>query len=71
MTGFGLLFLGIDVLQGGMVAVQDKIPFDAFSANSISGKLILIVLGLIMTVIMQASSLCNSDHFNSFICRCY
>lgn len=56
VTGFGLLFLGIDVLQGGMAAVQDKIPFDSFSANSISGKLILIVLGLIMTVIMQASS---------------
>jgi len=55
-TGFGLLFLGIDILQGGMAAVQDKIPFDAFDANSISGKLILIVLGLVMTVIMQASS---------------
>jgi len=56
VTGFGLLFLGIDVLQGGMAAVQDKIPFDSFDAGSISGKLILIVLGLIMTVIMQASS---------------
>ncbi|GLC89779.1 Na/Pi cotransporter family protein [Lysinibacillus piscis] len=55
-TGFGLLFLGIDVLQGGMATVQDKIPFDSFQANTISGKLILIALGLVMTVIMQASS---------------
>lgn len=55
-TGFGLLFLGIDVLQGGMASVQDKIPFDSFQADSIGGQLILIVLGLVMTVIMQASS---------------
>lgn len=56
LTGFGLLFLGIDVLQGGMASVQDMIPFDSFKADSMSGKLILIVLGLVMTVIMQASS---------------
>ncbi|MFJ7951258.1 Na/Pi cotransporter family protein [Lysinibacillus sp. NPDC096418] len=56
LTGFGLLFLGIDVLQGGMASVQDMIPFDSFQADSISGKMILIVLGLVMTVIMQASS---------------
>lgn len=56
LTGFGLLFLGIDVLQGGMASVQDMIPFDSFTADSISGKVILIVLGLVMTVIMQASS---------------
>ncbi|MET4561418.1 phosphate:Na+ symporter [Lysinibacillus parviboronicapiens] len=55
-TGFGLLFLGIDVLQGGMASVQDMIPFDSFQADTMGGKVILIVLGLIMTVIMQASS---------------
>lgn len=56
LAGFGFLFLGIDFLQSGMESAQDFIPFDAFLADSMMNKLILIVIGIIMTIIMQASS---------------
>ena len=56
VTGFGLLFFGIDVLQKGMETAQDSISFDSVTAATIGGKVLLIIIGLIMTVIMQASS---------------
>lgn len=56
LTGFGLLFLGIDLLQQGMGTAQDFISFEFLRAGSFIGVLLLILIGLIMTVIMQASS---------------
>lgn len=56
LTGFGLLFYGIDVLQTGMEAAQDFISFDAVTSATLSGKLLLIFIGMMMTIIMQASS---------------
>lgn len=56
LTGFGLLFLGIDMLQNGMSNVQNLISFENIEVDSFFGILLLIVIGLIMTVIMQASS---------------
>lgn len=56
VTGFGLLFYGIDVLQEGMAAAQDMIAFDSVSATTVSGKLLLIIIGILMTIVMQASS---------------
>lgn len=56
LTGFGLLFLGIDLLQQGMGTAQDFISFESIRADSFIGVLLLILIGLIMTVIMQASS---------------
>ncbi|MEK4424938.1 Na/Pi cotransporter family protein [Solibacillus sp. FSL K6-1523] len=56
LAGFGLLFLGIDMLQQGMGAAQDLISFDAIPADSFVSIFLLIVIGIVMTVIMQASS---------------
>lgn len=56
LAGFGFLFLGIDFLQTGMANAQDFIAFDAFLADSWLNKAILISIGIIMTIIMQASS---------------
>ncbi|MER1957092.1 MAG: Na/Pi symporter [Solibacillus sp.] len=56
LAGFGLLFLGIDMLQQGMGSAQDLIVFDKIPADSIVSIFLLIVIGLVMTVIMQASS---------------
>lgn len=55
-TGFGLLFLGIDLLQQGMSSAQDLISFESFSTDSILSIVMLIVIGIVMTIIMQASS---------------
>ena len=56
ITGFGLLFLGIDLLQQGMANAQNWISFDSIQSNSVVGVILLIVIGIVMTVIMQASS---------------
>ncbi|WP_332651474.1 Na/Pi cotransporter family protein [Lysinibacillus sp. 54212] len=56
LAGFGLLFLGIDMLQQGMGSAQDLIAFDSIPANSFVAILLLIIIGIVMTVIMQASS---------------
>lgn len=56
LTGFGLLFLGIDLLQQGMANAQTWISFESIQSNSIVGVILLILLGIVMTVIMQASS---------------
>lgn len=56
IAGFGLLFLGIDMLQQGMGSAQDLIAFDSIPADSIVSIFLLIVIGIVMTVIMQASS---------------
>lgn len=56
LAGFGFLFLGIDFLQSGMANAQDFISFGAFTADTFVNKLILILIGIVMTIIMQASS---------------
>lgn len=56
LAGFGLIFLGIDTLQVGMEGLRDTIDFTAVSAHSIYGIAVLIIIGIVMTVIMQSSS---------------
>lgn len=56
LAGFGLLFLGIDMLQQGMGSAQDLISFDSIPADSIISIFLLIIIGVVMTIIMQASS---------------
>lgn len=56
LAGFGLLFLGIDMLQQGMGSAQDLISFDSMPSDSIGGVILLVLVGIIMTIIMQASS---------------
>ncbi len=55
ITGFGMLFFGISILQTGMADLQSMISFQNISVDSFLSKLILIGIGIIMTIIMQAS----------------
>ena len=55
-TGFGLLFLGIGFLQKGMENAQDWIRFESFDTDSVWSIFLLIGIGIVMTIIMQASS---------------
>lgn len=55
-TGFGLLFLGIDILQQGMESAENWINFESISADSAWAILFFILIGIVMTIIMQASS---------------
>lgn len=55
-AGFGLIFLGIDVLQQGMSHLADAVDLTLFADYSLVNLLILIVIGIVMTVVMQSSS---------------
>ena len=56
MTGFGMLFLGISVLQDGMADFSDVFDFTSFNGDRFYHLLLLALIGIVMTVIMQSSS---------------
>ncbi|OLO40393.1 hypothetical protein BTR23_07860 [Alkalihalophilus pseudofirmus] len=56
LAGFGLLFLGIDILQQGMSGIGDMFDLGALSGDTFLHLVLLIVIGIAMTVIMQSSS---------------
>jgi len=55
LTGFGLLFLGIATLQNGMVLQENMLALDYLAGGTFFHKALLIIIGFIMTVIMQSS----------------
>lgn len=55
-AGFGLIFVGIDVLQNGMKGLASSIDLARLAGSGIVNRLILVAAGVVMTVIMQASS---------------
>ncbi len=56
LAGFGLIFVGIDVLQAGMSELATRIDPASFPQGPFFGRLILIFIGVVMTVVMQSSS---------------
>lgn len=56
IAGFGLIFTGITTLQGGMMGLQEVLSFENFQGDTISGRLMLVLFGVVYTVITQSSS---------------
>ncbi len=56
IAGFGLIFFGIDVLQDGMKSLSAHLDLSGFAGTGILNRLLLVGVGILMTVIMQASS---------------
>lgn len=56
VAGFGLVFVGIDVLQSGMQAASSLFDPSRFAGEGPGSVLILVGLGMVMTVVMQSSS---------------
>lgn len=56
LAGFGLLFVGLDVLQAGMAGLSSHITPQSFPPPTILGSLGLIGIGIVMTVVLQSSS---------------
>jgi phosphate:Na+ symporter len=54
LAGFGLLFIGIDYLQGGMKGVSWNL--DAIGGSGFGWQWVLAGVGILMSVIMQSSS---------------
>lgn len=55
LAGFGLIFVGIDVMQEGMSGVNLDLSSFAGGSGPLS-TLLLVGIGLLMTVVMQSSS---------------
>ncbi|MCD8511718.1 MAG: Na/Pi symporter [Bacillus sp. (in: Bacteria)] len=56
LAGFGLLFLGIDVLQNGMGNLPEFIDFNYLSGDQWWLTIVLVIVGIVMTVVLQSSS---------------
>jgi phosphate:Na+ symporter len=56
LAGFGLIFVGIDVLQQGMQVLSTQLSPADFAVDGIGGRLLLVGVGIVMTVVMQSSS---------------
>lgn len=66
IAGFGLIFVGIDTLQGGMMALANHVQPGALPAPTFAGRLLLVLAGVVMTVIMQASSAAVATTITAF-----
>ena len=56
LAGFGLLFVGIDAMQQGMAQFEGTITPDDFPEDTLFGRLQLVLLGIVITLVTQSSS---------------
>ncbi|KAA8731822.1 Na/Pi cotransporter family protein [Acinetobacter qingfengensis] len=56
LAGFALLFMGIDQLQVAMAGFAEQVNLSQWSNDGFATRLILILIGLVMTILLQSSS---------------
>lgn len=56
IAGFGLIFVGIDFLQEGLSALEGHVTPEQFPPDTFTGRLGLVLIGLIITIVTQSSS---------------
>ena len=56
MAGFGLLFFGIDAMKQGMVQFEGLVTPEDFPADTLTGRLQLLLIGIGITLVTQSSS---------------
>ena len=56
LAGFGLFFLGIDILRDGFVRIGEGIDLTAFDSDGPGGLLLFALVGILLTTLMQSSS---------------
>jgi phosphate:Na+ symporter len=56
IAGFGLIFVGISMMQDGMSGLHDVITPESFPADTLGGRFLLVLFGLGLTLITQSSS---------------
>jgi phosphate:Na+ symporter len=56
LAGFGLIFVGIDILQQGMKGIAAQLDPASIPSGGFFGRLALVGFGMVMTVVMQSSS---------------
>ena len=56
IAGFALIFVGISTMQQGMSGLQDIVTLEFFPTDTLGGKLKLVGIGILITIITQSSS---------------
>jgi phosphate:Na+ symporter len=56
LAGFCLIFIGISYLQGGLDGYRDVIDLSRWSVASFGGRIVLVLIGVILTLVTQSSS---------------
>lgn len=56
LAGFGVIFVGIDVLQAGMQEMSASFDPSTWPQATLGGRALLLLIGVAMTVVMQSSS---------------
>ncbi|WP_448566403.1 Na/Pi cotransporter family protein [Thalassotalea ganghwensis] len=56
LAGFGLIFVGISMMQQGMTGVEQIITPESFPPDTWLGRIQLVLLGVLITLITQSSS---------------
>lgn len=56
LAGFGVIFLGIGFMQDGMQGFTDTVTPDHFPPDTLGGRLLLLGLGILITLVTQSSS---------------
>lgn len=56
LTGFGLFFIGIDVLKEAFEGLATTIDLQRFTVDGVLGILMYVAIGFLMTVLTQSSS---------------
>jgi phosphate:Na+ symporter len=56
IAGFGVIFLGMGFMQEGMSGFQGTVTPESFPPDTFTGRLMLIGLGIIITLVTQSSS---------------
>lgn len=56
LAGFGLLFVGIGLMQAAMSGLAEDFAIPAASTDHLGGMLLLVAIGAAMTLVMQSSS---------------
>lgn len=56
IAGFGLFFLGIDLLRDAFAGMGDAAALEAWAGQGIASLLLFTLIGMVLTVLMQSSS---------------
>jgi phosphate:Na+ symporter len=56
VAGFGLIFIGIDLMQHGMSELRGVVTPQSFPGDTVGGRLLLVLIGVAVTLVTQSSS---------------
>jgi phosphate:Na+ symporter len=56
VAGFGLIFVGLNMMQDGMSGLQDVVTPASFPPDTLGGRFLLVLFGVALTLVTQSSS---------------